>query len=120
MRLFWKKDDDDESGRSRPTPPTGSGVPGMSREMKRMMKRQEGAAGRLVRPPAATRKRTKPRQFLKEVRGELGRVAWPSRREVFTYTVVVLVSVAFFMSIIGGLDYVFSKGVLEFLSRGGR
>lgn len=92
----------------------------MSRELKRMMKRREGAADRLVRPPATTRRRTKPRQFLKEVRGELSRVAWPTRKEVFTYAIVVLVSVAFFMAIIGGLDYVFSKGVLELLSRGGR
>jgi preprotein translocase subunit SecE len=118
MRMFRKKEEG-EDGRSRPAPPPSS-MPGMSREMKRMMKRGERSRDRLVRPPAAARKRTRPRQFLKEVRGELGRVAWPSRREVLTYTVVVLVSVAFFMTIIGGLDYLFTKGLLEVLPTGGR
>lgn len=118
MRMFRRKDEE-ETGRGR-SAPAPSATPGMSREMKRMMKRGERSRDRLVRPPAATRKRTRPRQFLKEVRGELSRVAWPSRKEVFTYTVVVLVSVVFFMSIIGGLDYVFTKGLLELLPRGGR
>lgn len=117
-RMFKRKDGDEQP--KRPPPPSSSDVPGMSREMKRAMAKRERAGDRLVRPPAATRKRTKPRQFMKEVRGELGRVAWPSRREVFTYTVVVLVSVAFFMAIIGGFDYVFGKGVLELLTRGGK
>lgn len=118
MRMFWKKDDEEPRDSRQEAP--SSAMPGMSREMKRMMGKQQRAGDRLVRPSPATRKRTKPRQFLKEVRGELGRVAWPSRREVFTYTVVVLVSVAFFMAIIGALDFVFSKGVLEFLTRGAK
>jgi preprotein translocase subunit SecE len=83
-----------------------------------MMKRRERAADRLVRPPAAKRKRTKPMEFVKEVRGELGRVAWPTRNEVVTYTVVVLVSVAFFMLVIGGLDFVFTKAVVQLISGG--
>jgi preprotein translocase subunit SecE len=90
----------------------------MNREVKRMMKRRERAADRLVRPPAAKRKRTKPLEFVKEVRGELGRVAWPTRNEVVTYTVVVLVSVAFFMLVIGGLDFVFTKAVVQLISGG--
>lgn len=90
----------------------------MNREVKRMMKRRERAADRLVRPPAAKRKRTKPMEFVKEVRGELGRVAWPTRNEVVTYTVVVLVSVAFFMLVIGGLDFVFTKAVVQLISGG--
>ncbi|MGH2705496.1 MAG: preprotein translocase subunit SecE [Actinomycetota bacterium] len=91
----------------------------MNREVKRMMKKRERAADRLVRPPASKRKRTKPMEFVKEVRGELGRVAWPTRNEVVTYTVVVLVSVAFFMLVIGGLDFVFTKAVVQLISGGG-
>jgi preprotein translocase SecE subunit len=97
---------------------TGAGV---NREMKRMMKKREGAADRLRRPPTvAARKRTKPLTFLKEVRGELGRVAWPTRPEVMTYSVVVLVTVIFFMVVIAGIDYVALKGVLFLIERGGR
>jgi preprotein translocase subunit SecE len=84
------------------------------------MEKRERAADRLVRPPLQKKKRTKPSEFVKEVRGELGRVAWPNRTEIITYTVVVLVSVAFFMTIIGGMDYGFSKIVVWLLSHGGK
>ena len=53
-------------------------------------------------------------RFLREVRSELKKVAWPSRNEVFTYTVVVLVSVTFVTLLTFGLDYLFGKGVLTF------
>ena len=95
--------------------------PGINREMKRSMKKREGAADRLKRAPTApSRKRTKPLTFLKEVKGELGRVAWPTRTEVVTYSVVVLVTVIFFMVVIAGIDYVALKGVLLLIDRGGR
>ena len=94
----------------------------MNRETKRAMKKREDAADRLKRPTpqqvAAKRKRTKPREFVKEVRGELGRVAWPNRTEVLTYTLVVLVSVTFFMLVIGGLDYAFTKLAVKLISGG--
>lgn len=101
-------------------PPAAEGA-GVNREMKRMMKKREGAADRLRRPPTvASRNRTKPLTFLKEVRGELGRVAWPTRQEVITYSLVVLVTVIFFMVVIAGIDYVALKGVLFLIDRGGR
>ena len=56
---------------------------------------------------------TRARRFVKEVRVELKKVAWPSRTEVFTYTVVVLVSVTFVTLVVFGLDYAFGKGVFE-------
>ncbi len=97
---------------------TGTGV---NREMKRAMKKREAAADRLKRAPTApSRKRTKPLTFLKEVKGELARVAWPTRTEVITYSVVVLVTVIFFMVVIAGIDYVALKGVLFLIDRGGR
>lgn len=51
-------------------------------------------------------------RFLREVRAELKKVAWPSRSEVFTYTVVVLVSVTFVTLLVFGLDFGFGKAVL--------
>ena len=97
----------------------GAGT-GMNREMKRMMQKREGAADRLKRPTAPKAKRTKPLTFLKEVRGELGRVAWPTRQEVITYSLVVVVTVTFFMIVIYGIDFVALKGVLWLIDRGGR
>ena len=127
MAIFRKREEDEpeERGESRrdkrsrgdQTPSTASGQ-GMSREIKRMMAKREGAADRLKRTPPQKRTRTKPLQFLREVRGELARVAWPTRTEVMTYTLVVLISVIFFMVIIAGMDYGFAKGVLWLLRRG--
>ena len=99
------------------TPP---GMEGMNRETKRMMARRANAKDKLKRPTpqqaAARRKRTKPREFVREVSGELRRVAWPNRQEIITYTVVVLVSVTFFMLVIGGMDWVFTKAVVKLIS----
>ena len=95
----------------------------MNREMKRMQRRQGGDRTAVDRAaPAATarranmqekRKRTPPRQFLREVRQELKRVNWPTRQELVAYTIVVLVSVTVLTSYVFGLDFVFSKVVLN-------
>ncbi|MGH8897286.1 MAG: preprotein translocase subunit SecE [Egibacteraceae bacterium] len=60
------------------------------------------------RPPPARRQRTRPRQFLREVRGEMKRVAWPSRKEVVSYSLVVLVTVAILMAVVFVMDSVFA------------
>ena len=92
----------------------------MNRQMKRMQRRQTSATER-AQALAATRraavqekrKRTPPRQFLREVRQELKKVNWPTRQELFAYTVVVLVSVIVLTSFVFGLDFVFSKAILK-------
>jgi preprotein translocase subunit SecE len=43
-------------------------------------------------------------RFMREVRTELARVAWPSRAEVLNYTVVVFFAVAFLTLVVYGLD----------------
>jgi len=45
------------------------------------------------------------RTFLSEVRNELKRVTWPSRREVYATTVVVILTSAFFGLYLFALDY---------------
>jgi len=91
----------------------------MNRQTKRLMARQEAAGARRAptpprRPTAQERKkRTPPRQFLKEVRQELKKVNWPTRHELIAYTIVVLVSVVVLTSYVFGLDYFFSKAVLR-------
>ena len=44
------------------------------------------------------------RSFLTEVRNEMRRVTWPSRREVYATTVVVLLVSAFFGVYLWGID----------------
>ncbi len=62
------------------------------------------------------RQRTSPRQFLKEVRGELRKVAWPSRKELISYSIVVLVSVSLITLYITALDQVFGSLILRIFS----
>ena len=44
------------------------------------------------------------RAFVAEVRNEMRRVTWPSRREVYATTVVVILTSAFFGLYLWGLD----------------
>jgi preprotein translocase subunit SecE len=88
----------------------------MSRQMKRIQAREERRAQRTTDQRRAEReelmrgrRRTSPREFLREVRQELKKVAWPGRREVVAYTLVVLVATTVLTAIVFGLDYVFGR-----------
>jgi preprotein translocase subunit SecE len=50
------------------------------------------------------------------VRGELRKVAWPTRDEVVKYSIVVLVTVVFLTAMIFALDFVFGEFVLKLLN----
>jgi preprotein translocase subunit SecE len=50
-------------------------------------------------------------RFLREVVAELRKVIWPTRKQMITYTSVVLVFVAFMVALIALLDIGLSKGV---------
>ncbi len=54
-------------------------------------------------------------RFLKEVRAELRKVVWPNRKELTTYTIVVIVSVAVVAVFISLVDLGF--GQILFLLR---
>ena len=58
------------------------------------------------------RERTGPRAYLREVRAELKKVAWPSRKEIINSTIVVLIAVVFMTTLIFGFDYGSSQLVL--------
>jgi preprotein translocase subunit SecE len=49
--------------------------------------------------------------FLRQVVNELRKVVTPTRRELFSYTGVVLVFVVIMMALVYGLDLVFAYGV---------
>ena len=48
------------------------------------------------------------REFLSDVRNEMKRVTWPSRREVYATTVVVIITSIFFGLYLSVVDYVLS------------
>ncbi len=93
----------------------------MNREQKRMMQRQgqldaEGEAASRERKqpqPRPKQERTSPAQFVKEVRGELRKVAWPTRSEVINYPIVVIVGLVFLTALIALLDFAFGELVLR-------
>ncbi len=98
----------------------------MNREMKRRLQKQgelgpDGEPRRTAprqpvkkAPAARTRdERTSPRQFAKEVRDELRKVAWPTRGETINYSIIVFVTLVLFTTLVFGIDWVFSSGVLK-------
>ena len=56
------------------------------------------------------------RTFFTEVRNEMRRVTWPSRKEVYATTFVVLLTAAFFGIYLYGIDLALSRG-LQWLYR---
>jgi preprotein translocase subunit SecE len=89
----------------------------MNREDKRRggreERRTEGQASTAAEPER--RGRTSPGQFLREVRGELRKVAWPNRKEVTSYTIVVLVTTFVLVGIVWGMDEVIRRAIINTL-----
>lgn len=50
--------------------------------------------------------------YLKQVVAEMRKVIWPNRKQMLTYTSVVLVFLAFMVAVVGGADLGLSKLVL--------
>ena len=46
-------------------------------------------------------------RFLREVVAELRKVIWPSRKQMVTYTVVVIVFLVVMVALVSGLDVLF-------------
>jgi len=90
----------------------------VNRQTKRMMARQGTDKPRAperktpAQAQAHAKDRTGPRHFMMEVRGELRKVAWPTRHEVINSTIIVLICVVVMTSLIFGFDYVSAKAVL--------
>ena len=89
----------------------------LNREQKRSLKRM-GALndqGQPTRAPAQARRskedRVGPAQYLREVRDEMRKVAWPKWPEVRRFSLIVLVTVVLYTAYVFGLDSLF--GVLS-------
>ena len=101
----------------------------MNREMRRLQKkeeerarirRQQGPRTRKQGPPGEERPSlfTRLRQFVREVRQELKKVAWPTTQETATFTVVVLVVASVVTALTFGFDFALKKAVLTVLDAG--
>ena len=79
----------------------------LNREQKRALRRQ-GAIderGRVTRAERQTaHERVGPAQYLREVRDEMRKVAWPTRPEVVRYSTIVTVTVLVYTAFVGALD----------------
>jgi preprotein translocase subunit SecE len=98
----------------------------MNRQQKRMLQRQgqlgddgEPAARKRSAPaaPRPTEPRTSAPQFVREVRQELRKVAWPTRPEVVNYSIIVLVAIVLLTAYVAFLDYGFGDVLLKLFSR---
>mgnify|MGYP000850302408 CR=1 FL=1 len=79
--------------------------------------RTRAAARTQARPSARTgREKRSLRKFMHEVRVELGKVSWPSRRDLVQSTLVVLVAVLIATVYVAGLDAAFSEVVDQILN----
>ena len=68
--------------------------------------------------PPATEGRAGPKQFVREVRGELGKVIWPSRTELVNYSIVVFIAIVLLTAMIAGFDWVLGEAVLRLFDVG--
>ena len=98
--------DDDASGADEPVSRGGTATRSRtraesadSRPTTRSETGRVGVFGRIAR-------------FFREVVAELRKVIWPTRKELLTYTAVVVVFVAVMLTIVGVLDFGFAKVVL--------
>jgi preprotein translocase subunit SecE len=89
----------------------------MSREGKRRAKREEARTADLpsAAQEAGTQEKAGLAQFLREVRSELRKVAWPDRQEVTSYSIVVLVTSFVLIMIVWGMDFVIREAVVNTL-----
>ena len=74
---------------------------------------RKGRATPNAKASEAKEKRTSPGQFVKEVRSELRKVAWPTRKETINYSLIVAMTLVVMTTLIFGLDWVFSEVVLR-------
>jgi preprotein translocase SecE subunit len=61
--------------------------------------------------------RSNPVQYVREVRDELAKVTWPKRNAVVQGTIRVIIVSAFFVLILGSLDFFAQRGLDKLLSR---
>lgn len=89
----------------------------MNREMRRLQAKEEERAKQRRKQGPAPRKRDRAsfKQFIREVRQELKKVAWPGRKELTTFTLVVFITATALTGMTFGLDWGLQKVFLKLL-----
>ncbi|MDA2808587.1 preprotein translocase subunit SecE [Nocardiopsis suaedae] len=64
-----------------------------------------------AKPGKEPQRGTGPVTFTKQVVGELRKVRWPTRRELITYTIVVIVFVVIMVGYVSLLDFGFGEAI---------
>ena len=64
-----------------------------------------------VKKPKKERKSGRIKQFFKEVMGELKKLSWPSKKDLVSYTLIVVAFIAVMAIVIYVLDLAFSEGI---------
>ena len=55
--------------------------------------------------PVAKRQRTSPGEYIRGVRTEIKKVVWPTKKEMGSFTMVVILACAFFAIMFSVVDY---------------
>ena len=97
----------------------------MNREMRRLQAKEEERAKKRRSDSARQGKKGKKDdglsffqrsvKFFREVKQELKKVAWPSREELTTYTIVVFGVTTVLTLLVFGMDWAFNKAVISLL-----
>ena len=96
----------------------------MNREMRRMSEREERLAKKADRNVGKYQSGEKVSRlkrvanYLGEVRTELKRVNWPTSSTLTSFTLVTIVTIAFFIIFIFGMDFSFKNTLINLLSFG--
>ncbi len=85
----------------------------MSTETREPAVAEPSSGGRGAKSPGKPSRWHRIVQYYREVISELRKVIWPSRNELVTYSVVVLVFITVVTAFVATLDYGLTKAVLN-------
>jgi preprotein translocase subunit SecE len=94
---------------------TPAGRPAQNKKAVAKRADAKPARGRAQQKPQQKAKAARPAEkkgfmkFMRDVRIEMGKVTWPTRKDLLQSTIVVLVAVAIATAYTGVLDFVFSR-----------
>lgn len=71
--------------------------------------KEEKSVARPGRPNLFRRAGDGIKQYVNETTGELRKVSWPTRKEAWSLTVIVLIVTGVMSAVLGSFDYLFSK-----------
>lgn len=101
----------DKSGKGKPERAAGKGAKAPARRADGKPARKTQGRQQAARAKGAPKESRGITKFLRDVRVEMGKVTWPTRKDLVQSTLVVLVAVAIAAVYTGVLDYVFQKFV---------